>query len=67
MVKFEGGRNKTKMTKAKPEHYQAGYNRLYGFLRTRHPDILEEYREYLREVKRKVEEALLVAEEETEK
>jgi hypothetical protein len=48
-----------KMTKAKPQHYQVAYNKLYGFLRRKHPEVLKEYKEYLAEVKKRVEEALL--------
>jgi len=47
------------MTKAKPKHYQVAYNKLYGFLRRKHPQVLEEYKEYLQEVKKRLEEALL--------
>ena len=45
--------------KAKPQHYQVAYNKLYGFLRRKHPEVLKEYKEYLAEVKKRVEEALL--------
>ena len=50
------------MTKAKLEHYKVGYQKLYSFLRCRHPEVLEEYRKYLKEVKERVEKALLVGE-----
>lgn len=51
------------MTKVKLEYYKTAYEKLYRFLRYRRPEVLNEYREYLRQVKLKVEEALLCAEE----
>ena len=36
----------TDLTKVTKEHYAAAYNRLYKFLQLKHPEILEEYREF---------------------
>ena len=47
------------MTRVKIEEYKVEYQQLYAFLRGKHPEILKEYQEYLKEVRRKVEEALL--------
>lgn len=52
-----------KLGKVKLEHYKVGYERLYGFLRTKHPEVLAEYRRYLKQVKERIEAALLVGEE----
>ena len=51
------------MSKVKPEHYKNAYTKLYNFLRTRHPEILKEYRQYVKEVKKKAQEMLLMPEE----
>ena len=48
--------------KPKLEHYKTGYQRLYGFLRARHPEVLKEYRVYLGEIKKRVEQAILALE-----
>ena len=55
-TKLEG----TTMTRPKPEWYQAAYQKLYGFLRSHHPEVLEEYRAYLKKIERRIKEGLLV-------
>jgi len=45
--------------KPKLEHYKTGYESLYGFLRRKHPEVLQEYRAYLLKVKEEIEKALL--------
>jgi len=54
------------MTKPKPEWYKSAYSKLYGFLRTKHPEVLEEYRAYLKMVKQRLEQAYLCLEEKAE-
>jgi hypothetical protein len=49
-VRIEGEHEKMK---AELKHYKVAYNRLYGFLRSRHPEILEEYRKLMEEAKNK--------------
>jgi len=51
------------MTTPKSEWYKSAYNKLYSFLRTKHPEVLEEYREYLKAIKRRVEHGLIILEE----
>ena len=39
------------MTETKPEHYKVAYNRLYGYIRHRHPEVLQEYRDFIQKAK----------------
>jgi len=46
------------MAKVKDRWYKAAYQKLYGFMRSKHPEILQEYRDYLLEVKRRIQEGI---------
>jgi len=50
------------MSRVTEAHFKIAYNKLYGFLRQRHPEVLEEYRQFLKDVEAKVREALLATE-----
>ena len=49
------------MTKPIDEWYKNAYNRLYGFLRQKHPEILKEYRQLMKKTKETADALLYLA------
>ena len=49
------------MTKPIDEWYKNAYNRLYGFLRQKHPEILKEYRQLMKQAKETADALLYLA------
>jgi len=48
---------------SKPEWYKTAYNKLYSFLRTKHPEVLQEYRYYLKGIKQRLTESIIILDE----
>jgi hydrogenase maturation factor HypE len=48
------------MSEVKPEYYKAAYNKLYAYLRNKHPEILREYTAKLKKAKEEAENLVIL-------